>query len=121
MIPFNVLFFQFVILMRPKIFSYIIIFFLYWRILFGLHMYGKDLLTCIRIHIPGESICQFHSFTTSWVAMDSGRQYCKDIIQIEIQNNVNERAGKDSLWIRISNIITSMAKRVKFVYNNIVT
>ena len=47
-------------------------------------MYGKDLLTCTYIHVSYESICQFHSFSTSWAAMDSGKQHYKDIIEIEI-------------------------------------
>ena len=51
--------------------------------------------------------------------MDSGRQLCKDIIHIEIWNNVNPRKDKDSPWIIISNITISITKRVKFVYNNI--
>ena len=60
------------------------IIFRYWRNLFKLHIYRKDLLTRTYIHVSCESICQFHSFSVSWVAMDTDRQYCKDIIQIEI-------------------------------------
>lgn len=57
-------------------------------------MYGKNLLdnlTHIYVHMPCKSICQFQFFFTSWTAIYSDRQHCKDIIQIKICNNINKR------------------------------
>ena len=42
--------------------------------------------------MPYESMCQFHYFFSSWADMNSSRQNCEDIIQIEFENNVNKRA-----------------------------
>ena len=54
-------------------------------------MYGKNILNCIYIHMLSESIYQFYSFSIVWIAIDSGKQYYKDIIKIEFWNNINKK------------------------------
>ena len=89
--------------------------------------------------MPYGSICWFYSFFISLAQIYSGRQYCKDMIQIEILNKLNKNtkivfqlefsiSHQLYSYILINILVQNnelrvdgVNKRFKIVYNNIGT